>query len=75
MFSYHDETLELVFHIFREYEVKNGPSCIGQYGNLRQNGTFYHISFDQWTDIRILYVVVLKQNTPMVGRTLFCGPA
>ena len=43
-----------------------------QFENLGQNGTFYHRAFDEWTDIRMhMYVVVLNQNTSVVGKTLF----
>ena len=42
---------------------------------MGQNGTCYYIVFDEWTDIRMyMYVVVLNQNTPVVGKTLFWGP-
>ena len=48
-----------------EYKVKNGLSCIEQFGNLGQNGTCYYIDFDEWKDIPMhtVYVVVLNQNT------------
>ena len=38
-----------------EYKVKNGLSCIGQFKNLGQNGTYY-IAFDEWKDIRMYTV-------------------
>ena len=33
----------------------------------------HYIAFDEWKDIRMytVYVVVLNQNTPVVGKTLF----
>ena len=52
---------------YSEYKFKNGLSCIGQFRNLGQNGTCYHIVFDESTDIRMyIYEVVLNQNTPVV---------
>ena len=58
---------------YSEYKVKNGLSCIEQSRNLGQNGTCYHIVFDEWKDIRMytVYVVVLNQNTAVVRKTLF----
>ena len=59
-----------------EYKVKNGLSCIEQFRNLGQNGTCNYIVFDEWKD-ELMYtvcVVVLNQNTPVIGRTLFWGP-
>ena len=60
---------------YSEYKVKNGLSCIEQFRNLGQNGTCYYIVFDEWKDtlIYIVYVVVLDQNTPVIGKTLFWG--
>ena len=53
---------------YSDYKVKNGLSCIGQFRNLGQNGTYYYIVFDEWNDICMytVYVVVLNQNTPIV---------
>ena len=35
-----------------------------------------HVIFDEWKDILVctVYVEVLKQNTPVVGKILFWGP-
>ena len=61
---------------YSEYKVKNGLSCIEQFRNLGQNGTCYYIVFDEWKDTLMytVYVVVLNQNTPVIGKTLFWGP-
>ena len=61
---------------YSEYKVKNGLSCIEQFRNLGQNGTCYYIVFDEWKDALMytVYVVVLNQNTPVIGKTLFWGP-
>ena len=60
---------------YSEYKVKNGLSSIEQFRNLGQNGTCYYIVFDEWKDTLMytVYVVVLNQNTPVVGKTLFWG--
>ena len=59
-----------------EYKVKNGLSCTEWFRNLGQNGTCYYIVFDEWKDTPMytVYVVVLNQKTPVVGKTLFWGP-
>ena len=62
---------------YSEYKVKNGLSCIEQFRNLGQNGTCYYIVFDEWKDTLMytVYVMVLNQNTPVIGKTLFWGPS
>ena len=40
-----------------EYKVKNGLSCTKQFKSLGQDGTCYHIVFDEWTDIRMYYML------------------
>ena len=59
-----------------EYKVKNGLSCIEHFRNLGQNGTCYYIVFDEWKDTLMytVYVVVLNQNTPVIGKTIYWGP-
>ena len=39
------------------------------------HGTCYYIIFDEWKNILMytVYLVVLKQNTPMVRKNLFWG--
>ena len=60
---------------YSEYKVKNGLSCTEQFRNLGQNGTCY-IVFDEWKDTLMytVYVMVLNENTPVIGKTLFWGP-
>ena len=58
-----------------EYKVKSGLSCIEQFTNLGQNDTCCYVVLDEWKYICMytVYVVVLNQNTPVVGKTLFWG--